>query len=99
VVRRAVLLTTGKVIQAKVLPPEIIHSTRIISTAVTEPEQIKNLRPENVLKSAATQAEYETIMKVLQQVKYNKTKAAEILNIDRKTLYNKIKSFEEQTES
>ncbi len=48
------------------------------------------------LKNAATQAEYETIMKVLQQVKYNKTKAAEILHIDRKTLYNKIKGFEDQ---
>jgi len=33
----------------------------------------------------------ETIKKVLRQVNYNKTKAAKMLNIDRKTLYNKMK--------
>ena len=48
------------------------------------------------LKEAASQAEYETILKVLKQVNYNKTKAAEILKIDRKTLYNKIKDHETQ---
>jgi two-component system response regulator HydG len=47
------------------------------------------------LKDAAAYAEYETIMNVLKQVKFNKTKAAEILQIDRKTLYNKIRNFEE----
>ena len=47
------------------------------------------------LKDAASRAEYETIMAVLQQVNFNKKKAAEVLNIDRKTLYNKIKNFQE----
>ncbi len=47
------------------------------------------------LKDAASRAEYEAIMQVLKQVNFNKTKAAEILKIDRKTLYNKIKGFEE----
>ena len=47
------------------------------------------------LKGASLQAEYETIMTVLKEVKYNKSKAAAKLNIDRKTLYNKIKAFED----
>jgi two-component system response regulator HydG len=47
------------------------------------------------LKDAASKAEYEAIMNVLKQVNFNKTKAAEILKIDRKTLYNKIKGFEQ----
>jgi Response regulator containing CheY-like receiver, AAA-type ATPase, and DNA-binding domains len=34
-------------------------------------------------------------MNVLKEVKFNKKKAAEVLNIDRKTLYNKLKSYEE----
>jgi two-component system response regulator HydG len=43
------------------------------------------------LKSAVNKAEFETILAVLQQVNFNKKKAAEILKIDRKTLYNKLK--------
>lgn len=98
VVRRAVLLTTGKIIDTKVLPPEIIHSNRMMQATMNEGlvQKIFVADRDTDLKNAATQAEYETIMKVLQQVKYNKTKAAEILHIDRKTLYNKIKGFEDQ---
>jgi two-component system response regulator HydG len=47
----------------------------------------------NDLKNAAQEAEYDTILKVLREVNFNKTKAAEILNIDRKTLYNKMKAI------
>ena len=46
------------------------------------------------LKNAASQAEYETIMNVLKQVNFNKSKAADILKIDRKTLYNKLRVYE-----
>jgi two-component system response regulator HydG len=46
------------------------------------------------LKDAAAKAEYDTIMAVLKDVNFNKTRAAEILKIDRKTLYNKIKIYE-----
>lgn len=39
-------------------------------------------------------AEHEEIMKILREENYNKTKAAQRLNINRKTLYNKLKTFD-----
>lgn len=43
------------------------------------------------LKSTAIKAESKKILEVLKRVKFNKTKAAEVLNIHRKTLYTKLK--------
>ncbi len=43
------------------------------------------------LKTTALHAESKRILEVLQKVHFNKTKAAEILNIHRKTLYTKLK--------
>lgn len=48
---------------------------------------------ENKLKSANLDAEYEVILEALKQANFNKSKAAKLLNIDRKTLYNKMKQF------
>jgi two-component system response regulator HydG len=45
------------------------------------------------LKSAAEIAEKEAIIQALIKSNYNKSRAARLLNIDRKTLYNKIKQF------
>jgi len=45
------------------------------------------------LKSVGIDAEYEMILKVLKQVNFNKSKAAKLLNIDRKTLYNKLEQY------
>ncbi len=57
--------------------------------------RIRPAAPDFDLKDAASRAEYDTIMSVLRRVNFNKSKAAEILKIDRKTLYNKIKSYED----
>ena len=96
VVRRATLLTEGDVIQMKAIPLEISNYRMpamepVVHTNAAEPVMIKESR--NDLKNAAQEAEYDTILKVLREVNFNKTKAAEILNIDRKTLYNKMKAI------
>ncbi|MEO7524681.1 MAG: sigma-54 dependent transcriptional regulator, partial [Ferruginibacter sp.] len=100
VVRRAVLLTLEGKISAKTLPWEITNSSGPLGTQQPK-EQTETLTEEPSvrkifdLKDASSKAEYEAIMKVLKEVNFNKTRAAEILRIDRKTLYNKIKSYEE----
>jgi two-component system response regulator HydG len=46
-----------------------------------------------MLKNASFEIEKQLIIKTIQEAGYNKSKAARILNIDRKTLYNKIKLY------
>jgi len=48
-----------------------------------------------VLKKASIGAEYEMILEAIKMVNNNKSKAALLLNIDRKTLYNKMKQYKE----
>ena len=109
VVRRSVLLTQSGKVNARTLPWEITNIDSSSSSAPPafahrHEEEMHTVANTNVtapprqvydLKDAASKAEYEAIMNVLKQVNFNKTKAAEILKIDRKTLYNKIKGFEE----
>ena len=84
VIKRATLIATGNLISEGCLPDEIIFH-QINSTSQNDNS--------SELKQAAINAEKETILKVLAETGNNKTKAAEILNIDRKTLYNKLKNF------
>lgn len=97
VVRRATLLTETEEIQLKALPLEISTYAKaaIIESAVENSilRSAKLNKPRD-LKNAALEAEYDTILNVLREVNFNKTKAAKILNIDRKTLYNKMKSID-----
>jgi two-component system response regulator HydG len=106
VIRRAALLTSSGLVNARVLPVEIVDTNSYTylqqqqqDTTVAAPSIITTshhpiTHKETDLKNAAAQAEYDTIMNVLKQVNYNKSRAAEILKIDRKTLYNKIKSYQ-----
>jgi two-component system response regulator HydG len=104
VIRRAALLTSSGLVNSRVLPAEIVDTNSYTylnqpelpvaaAATVTAPHH-PITHKETDLKNAAAQAEYDTIMNVLKQVNYNKSRAAEILKIDRKTLYNKIKSYQ-----
>ena len=100
VIRRAGLLSSGGKITSNALPWEIIGGTsynaETVATQLAPAVQSPlSAAPPKDLKDAASQAEYIAIMNVLKEVKFNKTKAAALLNIDRKTLYNKIKYYEE----
>jgi two-component system response regulator HydG len=68
------------------------------SFASNVPEPVMN-KPlvinEHSLKGASIDAEYEMIVEALRKANYNKSKAAKILNVDRKTLYNKMKQYKQ----
>lgn len=87
VIRRAVLLATTDMVEPDNLPLEIMESRSA--------QPINGVVHENVglLKSIAWSAERQAIVDVLEKVNYNKSKAAVLLNIDRKTLYNKLKLY------
>jgi two-component system, NtrC family, response regulator HydG len=93
VIRRCVLLTNNGKIAAATLPVEITGSYNFTPPFQQATGENKTISLD--LKDTASRAEYETIMHVLKEVNFNKTKAAELLKIDRKTLYNKIKSYED----
>ncbi len=88
VVRRAVLLSTGQLIALNALPAEIIYpTTREVSGTFSAPSGNPDL------KAVQEKTEKALIEETLIKVKFNKTQAAKVLNIDRKTLYNKLKRY------
>lgn len=95
IIKRVTLLTDGTEIQLSALPVEISFNHKFSfnfeggnSNGERKPHDTKNN-----LKSVALNAEYEKIVETLEQVKFNKSQAAKILDIDRKTLYNKLKQY------
>jgi len=87
IINRAALLSTGNVIKTDVLPEELkgLSHSPLNNNADVLPTD---------LKQATESTEKETILQALITANHNKSKAAKILNIDRKTLYNKIKLYD-----
>ena len=90
VIKRAVLLSKGKELDKDALPHEIIYSAVIYPQSEENPPLGES---ESYLKSQTGKTEKEIILATLQKAKYNKSKVARILNIDRRTLYNKLKLY------
>ena len=106
VIKRATLLSDGELIEEKALPFEIVNYRKLkdlddepvaatpVSVTASAPEALDGDDSKPSLKTVANEAEYDMIMQVLRDVNFNKSKAARLLNIDRKTLYNKMKQFD-----
>lgn len=90
VVKRSVLLAQTDKVTLECLPEEIKSPVYFDQSEPASQEE--QGEPSN-LKSVSKIAEREAIISVLEKTGYNKTKAADVLNIDRKTLYNKMKSY------
>lgn len=88
VVKRMVLLTAGSTAKVSALPEEMVLSMKNASN-----EGSYDISGDD-LKSKNEAHERQLIIDVLQKVKYNKSKAAQLLNIDRKTLYNKLDKYQ-----
>ena len=83
VIKRMVLLTPTETAGIDALPEEMIISIN----QVPKPQG-------SDLKAINEVNEKMLIMETLVKVKYNKSKAAKLLNIDRKTLYSKMERYE-----
>lgn len=77
-------------------PAEPAPAPAYTAPVLPEPVFTKQLEiNEHSLKGASIDAEYEMIVEALRKANYNKSKAAKILNVDRKTLYNKMKQYKQ----
>jgi len=90
VIKRAVLLTKGEIIESSTLPSEMVQAINASNFNSLQVERKSNYD----LKAQQESTERDAIIKILKEVKYNKTKAARLLNIDRKTLYAKMEKYQ-----
>lgn len=91
IIKRAVLMAEGSVIEVNHLPVGFSQNQAAKKPSSSNSSTIE---PALNLKEMQEQQEKEAIKQALEQHKFNKSKAAKSLNIDRTTLYKKIKLYQ-----
>ncbi len=90
VIKRSVLLCQKNFLDTSCLPPEIASPS---ANASLDMSVSFNGNIPSSLKEVVEEAEKKAILTVLKKTNNNKTKTAELLQVDRKTLYNKLKTY------
>lgn len=80
IIKRAVLLTRDRIILKETLPDELIEESKQFSGF----PEVRDMMQRN---------ERDLIISTLEKAKFNKSMAAKLLNVDRKTLYIKMKMY------
>ncbi len=83
-VRRALLLANGAKLNLMHLPQDMVNAPAQNNSTGKEPLNLKMVNEAS---------EKELISSTLKETKYNKSETARLLDIDRKTLYSKIKKY------
>lgn len=86
-VKRATLLAADTLIHPRDFADGLTQASAPADEAAPQAQAPASLHLRN------SDEERERIIEALQQTKYNKSKAAQLLGVDRKTLYNKIKQY------
>lgn len=83
IIKRSVLLTDDTLIPLEVIPKEVQHTDELSVPKIKK----------DVLMLSKEEYEKQTIIQALERTNNNKSEAAKLLNIARKTLYNKLKQY------
>lgn len=97
IIKRAVLLTAGGLVEKDALPSDLYEPSSQMASAsfgnTSNSVMNEELPSPKDYKSKWVEQEKELIQKVLNDTKFNKSKTARILNMDRKTLYSKMEKY------
>lgn len=89
VIKRAVLVANSDVVTLECIPEEIMFGSLKNDTQNLNDIPLNNFD----LSTIVAEAEKRAILHVLSKVANNRSRAAEVLKVDRKTLYNKMKQY------